>query len=103
MATAHEIDADWAEPENDALACRLQQMSWSTSSDEVRDRCWERISARLEQLPDAAPPAQAQARGVGRRYDFSRRQAPCRDTVAQGWSKRPHLRALSVRPALSLS
>lgn len=105
MVALNELDPDWIDPENDPLVRRLRDLEWAKVSPELRARCWERVSTRMAELPDP----RSNGAGVERmrdvaRYDFSRRQAPCRDAVAEAWSRRPHLRALAGRPsALSRS
>ncbi len=102
----HELDPDWIDPENDPLVRRLRDLEWAKVSPELRARCWERISNWMADVPDARANGEPveRLRDVAERYDFSRRQAPCRDAVAEAWSRRPHLRALSSRPsALSRS
>jgi hypothetical protein len=101
----HEMDPDWINPENDPLVRRLRDLEWAKVSSELRDRCWERINNRMTEMPVPEPVSQpfAPLRDVGERYDFSRRQVPCRDAVAQAWSRRPHLRAIGTRSALALS
>jgi hypothetical protein len=100
VVALHELDPDWIDPENDPLVRRLRDLEWATVSSDLRARCWERISTRMAEMPDSrtADEPSERLRDVAR-YDFSRRQAPCRDAVAQAWSRRPHVRALSSRPA----
>jgi hypothetical protein len=101
VVALHELDPDWIDPENDPLVRRLRDLEWAKVSPEMRARCWERISTRMAELPDTESVDEPveRLRDVAQRYDFSRRQAPCRDVAAQGWSRRPHLRALASRPA----
>ena len=111
MVALRDLDPDWIDPENDPLVCRLRDLEWAEVSAELRSRCWERISARMAAMPaPEAPTATVTRLRDVARYDFSRRQSPCRDAMAEAWSHRPHLRALGAgastlggRSALALS
>jgi hypothetical protein len=101
VVALHELDPDWIDPENDPLVRRLRDLEWAKVSPDLRARCWERISTRMAAVPDprANGAAVERVRDIAQRYEFSRRQAPCRDAVAQAWSRRPYLRALGSRPS----
>jgi hypothetical protein len=93
-----ELDADWAYLERDPLIGRLRALQWTDVPGDVRERCWERVSAHLAAVPDAprTDRPRTAARDTGERYDFSRRLATRRLSVAQGWARRPiHVSALA--------
>lgn len=104
MGVVHGLDADWMDLEGDPIVSRLRGLQWATITDDVRTRCWERVSGRLATLEERPPtPPAAAVRDTGDRYEFTRRLMPARLAVAHGWSRRPsHVPALApVRPLLS--
>jgi len=104
MGVVHGLDADWVDLEHDPLVRRLRGLQWADVPDDVRARCWHRISTRMAAVEERAPvPPAAAARDTGERYDFSRRRVQARLAVAQGWARRPsHVPALApVRPLMS--
>lgn len=107
MGVVHGLDADWVDLDNDPLVQRLRGLQWADVPDDVRARCWERISSRMAAMEDREPaPPAAAARNTGERYDFTRRLIPGRLAVAHGWSRRQShvpVRALAhARPILSV-
>lgn len=58
--------------ENEELIQRLRELEWPSVSPELRKRCWEDFSRRLE---NGRGPAlvQGSRRATGERYAFSRR------------------------------
>lgn len=84
--------------ENDELIRRLRELEWPSVSRDLRKRCWEEFSRRLD---DGHAPAAAQptGRATGERYAFSRRglspgvgQSPVagsRMAIAAGLSRSP--------------
>ena len=98
MVVIDELDADWAYLESDPLVGRLRALRWTDVPGDVRERCWERVSAHLVAMPGAPtrPVPRSAARDTGERYDFSRRLVPRRLSAAQGWARRPmHISALA--------
>ena len=108
MVALHELNHDWIDPDNDPLVRRLRDLEWTQASPEVRERCWEGINERMAAAVAAQPVGQpvGSLRDVAERYDFSRRQAPCRDAVAQAWSRRTQLlgsRSSTLQPRSALA
>jgi hypothetical protein len=103
MGVVHGLDADWLDLNDDPLVGRLRVLRWADVPEDVRTRCWERISTRMSAVEDRPARPTAAARDAGERYDFSRRRIPMRLAVAQGWARRPtHVPALAhARPLLS--
>jgi len=94
---APEQNSDFGYVDEDPLVGRLRSLEWSEVPTTVRERCWQQISDRIEDIQVAKPmPVPAHPKSTcGDRYAFSRRLAPVRVSVAQAWSRRP-----SYRPAL---
>jgi hypothetical protein len=96
MATVDSRSRDWVYLEDDPLVGRLRRLQWAEVSPEIRERCWEKISARISEMQPREASSDGRVRAIGDRYAFSRRQTPCRVAVAQAWAARGR------RPAISL-
>lgn len=61
----------------DELVRRLRRLSWPAVPEDVRDRCWEELSARLAGPEPVAEESEAAAqpsrRNVGQRLEYTRR------------------------------
>jgi hypothetical protein len=71
--------------EDDPLVRRLRGMEWAEVPAEVRERCWQQISKRIDQLGTQGilPTMSHDHESSCERYTFSRRPVPCHSSVAQ--------------------
>src|SRR3954453_15224392 len=108
MGAFEDIVSGWGmEEDEDPLLERLRRLEWVEVPSEVRARCWEAISARIDAKEQSVNGAEAhpadELRGarVGEQHSFSRCPAPIRPAVAHAWSRPKHARP--ARAALSFS
>jgi hypothetical protein len=106
MAALNEYDPDLLYADDDPLVRRLRTLEWAEAPEEVRQRCWERFSARIAELAaeDAeSNAARMQGSRVEERYGFSRRRQTTRESVAHAWRSSTRAPATYGRSAHSVA